>query len=91
MCRKQNLEIVFEFKSDTAVLNFTFRFLSSPLFSFAVHLVGFISVGKVLRNAFTILRLRKRKGRVWTKILMETLRAMLYVFLPFSPVSFTEL
>ena len=91
MCRKQNLEIVFEFKSDTAVLNFTFRFLSSPLFSFAEHLLGFILVGKVLRNAFTILRLGKRKGRVWTKILMETFRAMLYVFLPFSPVSFTEL
>ena len=64
MRRKQNFEIVFEFKSDTAVLSFTFRFLSSPLFSFAEHLVGFISVGKVLRNAFTILRSDKRKGRV---------------------------
>ena len=83
MCRKQNLEIVFEFKSDTTVLNFTVRFVSSPLFSFAEHLVGFISVGKVLRNAFTILRLDKRKGRVWTKIFMETFRAMLYVFFAF--------
>ena len=31
--RKQNFNIVFGFKSDTAVLTFTFRFLSSPLFS----------------------------------------------------------
>ena len=46
MCRKQNFEIVFEFKSGKAVL------------------VGFILVGKVLRNAFTILRLDKTKGRV---------------------------
>ena len=33
MRRKQNFEIVFGFKSDTAVLTFTFRFLSSLLFS----------------------------------------------------------
>ena len=34
MCRKQNVKIVFGFKSDecTAVLTFTFLFLSSPLF-----------------------------------------------------------
>ena len=32
MRRKQNLEIVFGFKSDTAVFTFTFRFLSSLLF-----------------------------------------------------------
>ena len=32
MRRKQNFEIVFGFKSDTAVLTFTFRFLSSLLF-----------------------------------------------------------
>ena len=44
-----------EFKSDTAVLTFTFRFLSSPLFSLflphffslAGNLVGFILVGNV--------------------------------------------
>ena len=30
--RKQNLEIAFGFKSDLAVLTFTFHFLSSPLF-----------------------------------------------------------
>ena len=34
MCRKQNFEIVFEFKSDTAVLSFTFCFLSSLVFFF---------------------------------------------------------
>ena len=32
MRRKQNFAIVFEFKSDTAVLTFTFRFLSSSFF-----------------------------------------------------------
>ena len=34
MCRKQSVKIVFGFKSDecTAVLTFTFLFLSSPLF-----------------------------------------------------------
>ena len=32
MRRKQNFDIVFGFKSDTAVLTFTFRFLSSLLF-----------------------------------------------------------
>ena len=66
MRRKQNCEIVFGFKSDTAVLTFTFCFLSSPLFSlflpfffsFAGHLVG-----KVFRKAFRILGLGERKGR----------------------------
>ena len=64
MRRKQTFEIVFEFKSDTAALTFTFRFLSSLLFSlflphvffFAEYLVGFILVGKVFKKAF-------RKGR----------------------------
>ena len=64
MHRKQTFEIVFEFKSDTAVLTFTFRFLSSFLFSlflphvffFAEYLVGFILVGKVFKKAF-----RKRR------------------------------
>ena len=72
MRRKQNFEIVFGFKSDTAVLTFTFRFLSSPLFSLfllhiffslAGHLVGFILVGIVFRKAFRILGLGERKGR----------------------------
>ena len=71
MRRKQNFEIVFGFKSDTAVLTFTFRFLSSLLFSFfsphffslAEHLVGFILVGRVFRKAFRILGLGERKGR----------------------------
>ena len=72
MRRKQNFEIVFGFKSDTAVLTFTFRFLSSLLFSLflpyfffslAGHLVGFILVGRVFRKAFRILGLGERKGR----------------------------
>ena len=71
MCRKQNFEIVFGLKSGTTVLTFTFRFLSSPLFSlflphffsFAGHLEGFSFVGKVFRTAFKILRLNKRKDR----------------------------
>ena len=68
---KQNFEIVFGFKSDTAVLTFTFRFLSSPLFllflphffSLAGHLVGFILVGRVFGKAFSILGLGEREGR----------------------------
>ena len=72
MRRKQNFEIGFGFKSDTAVLTFTlFRFLSSPLFSLflpyffslAGHLVGFILVGNVFKKAFRILGLGERKGR----------------------------
>ena len=71
MCRKQNFEIVFGFKSDTGVLTFTFHFLSSLffhfsfliLFSFAGHLMGFILVGKVFRKGFRILGLDERKGR----------------------------
>ena len=59
------------FKSDTAVLTFTFHFLSSPLlslflphfFSLAGHLVGFILVGRVFRKTFRILGLGERKGR----------------------------
>ena len=59
------------FKSDRAVLTFTFLFLSSPLFSLflphffplAGHLVGFILVGRVFRKAFRILGLGERKGR----------------------------
>ena len=34
--RNQNFEIVFEYKSDTAVFTFTFYFLSSPLFSLSL-------------------------------------------------------
>ena len=69
MRRKQNF--VFGFKSDTAV-DFTFRFLSSPLFSFFLphfffscwaFIVGFILVGIVFRKAFRILGLGERKGR----------------------------
>ena len=71
MCEKQNFEVVFGSKSDTAVLTFTFCFLSSPLFSLFLppffscsgHWVGFILVGKVLRKAFRILGWDERKGR----------------------------
>ena len=72
MRRKQNFEIVFGFKSDTAVLTFTFRFLCSLLFSLFLphfffslsgHLVGFNLVGRVFRKAFRILGLGERKGR----------------------------
>ena len=44
----------FGLKSDTAVLSFTFSFLSS-FFSFAGHLVGLSLVGNVFRKAFRIL------------------------------------
>ena len=71
--RKQNFEIVFGFKSDTAVLTFTFRFLSSlifslflPLFfSLAGHLVGFVSGWEEFLGK--LLGLGERKGR-WALI-----------------------
>ena len=95
MRRKQNFEI-FEFKSDTAVLTFTFRFLSFPFFSLflphvffslAGHLVGFVLVGRVFWKAFRILGL----GEQWSKIFMEIFRLMSHGFLLLSPVSLTEL
>ena len=101
MRRKQNFKIVFGFKSDTAILTFTFRFLSSPLvslllphgFSFAGHLVGFILVEKALRKAFRILGFGKRKGRwVVEKDFRGNFQVKITWFLmPFSPVSLTEL
>ena len=63
MRRKQNFEIVFGFKSDTAVLTFTFRFSCLIFFSLAGHLVGFVLVGRVFGKAFRILGLGERKGR----------------------------
>ena len=70
MHRKQIF--VLGFKSDIAVLTFTFCFLSSPLFSvslphffsFAGHLVGVsYFVGKDFRQAFRILELHDMKCR----------------------------
>ena len=70
MRRKQNFEIIFGFKSDTAVLTFTFlsllpsffTFLSSFFFSCWVF-SRLHFVGKVFRKAFRILGLDERKGR----------------------------
>ena len=45
MRRKQNFEIVFGFKSDTAVLTFTLRFLSSLLFSLFLPHFFFLLLG----------------------------------------------
>ena len=61
----------FGFKCDAGVLTLTFRFLSSLLFSLflphffslAGHLVGFILMGKVFRNACRVLGLGERKFR----------------------------
>ena len=50
MRRKQNFEIVFGFKSDTAVLTFSLRFLSTPLpllfLSVFCAFLAFVSDGK---------------------------------------------
>ena len=94
--------VFFGFKSDTAVLTFTFRFLFSPLFSlFLPHF--FFSCwafsrlcfgGRVFRKAFRILGLGERKlkvGEQWNKIFMEIFRSMTHGFLLLSPVSLTEL
>ena len=68
MRRKQNCEISGT-KSDTAVLTFSCRFLSSPLLSlsllcfFSVHLVGFSLMGKAFGKPFGTLELDERKGR----------------------------
>ena len=67
MHRKQNFEIVLEFKSDTAVLAFTFRFLSFPLF-FTFLASFFFSCWAFSRlhfgaKSFRILGLGERKGR----------------------------
>ena len=40
-----------------------FTFLASFFYSLAEHLVGFILVGKVFREAFRILGLDERNGR----------------------------
>ena len=70
-CAESKISKIFGFKTDTTVVTFTFRFLSSPLFSLflphffslAGHLVGFILVGIVFKKAFRILGLGERKGR----------------------------
>ena len=75
MGRKENFKIVFGFKSDTEVLTFAFRFLSSPLFSlFVPHFFFFCLIsywafsrfhfsGKLFGKTFRILQLGERKGR----------------------------
>ena len=56
MRRKQNFEIVFGFKSNTAVLTFSFRFLSTRLpsisLSFFFLFLDFVSEGKVFEIPF---------------------------------------
>ena len=72
ICRKQNFEITFGFKSDTVhsldfyfslslLPSFFFSLFLPHLFSFAKHLVGFVLVGKAFRKAFRILELDKEK------------------------------
>jgi len=66
---------VFGFKSETAVLTFSFCFLSSPFlslslphfFSLAGHLVSFILVGKSFWESFYDLRIRCKEGRCVVK------------------------
>ena len=72
--RRQNFEIIFGFKSDPAVLTFTFCFLSSLLFSLSFPHFFFCWAFRRLRRAFwwerfycknalRILKLDERKGR----------------------------
>ena len=82
---------------------FSFNFFSVPFlllflphsFSFAGHLIGLISVGKVFGKAFRILQFDERKFR-WVQNLY--FRGNFYGnvtplphYLPFSPASLTEL
>ena len=77
-----------KFKSDTAVLTFTFRFVFpdfSPFlasfFFFAGHLVGFILVGKVLRKVLGSQdQIKGKVGMQWNKIFMEISWSMLEGF-----------
>ena len=70
-CRKQNFEFwSLKVTQQSWLLLFAFsplllfRFFCLIFFSFAVHLAGFILVGKVFRiQAFRILALDERKGR----------------------------
>ena len=80
------------FKNDTAVLTSTLSFLSFPLlslflphfFSFAGHLVGFISVGKLFGKAFRISKLDERKDRwVVEQDFQANFRGNVTWFLPF--------
>ena len=80
------------FKNDTAVLTSTLSFLSFPLlslflphfFSFAGHLVGFISERKVFAKAFRILELDERKDSwVVEQDFQANFRGNVTWFLPF--------
>ena len=100
--RRQNFEIIFGFKSDTAVLTCTFCFLSSLLFSLPLALFFFVLLGIwkasfwwewfYCRKALRILGLDEGKGR-W--VVEQDFHGYFWVnvtgFLPFSPVTLTEL
>ena len=71
-------------------LAFSFRF-SCRIFSFAGHLVGFISLGKVFGKAFRILRVDERKGRwVVEQDFHGNCRLKVTFFLSDSPTSLPE-
>ena len=57
--------------------NISLRFSCLFFFSLVGHLIGFILVGNVFRNAFRILRLNEREdiGGSWNKIFMEIFRS----------------
>ena len=78
------------FKSNTATLTFSFRFLSSLFFRFSCLILFFFCWAfsrlhfgeKNFRKAFRILGLFERKGRwVWNKIVMAIFRSTLHGFL----------
>ena len=79
MRRRQNFEKILKVTQQS--MEFSFPFLSSPLillflphfFPFAGHLVGFISIGKVLGKAFRILGQMKRMvgGVKWSRSFMQ--------------------
>ena len=86
MHRKQN----FDFYFSLSLLPSFVAFLAS-FFPCAVHLVGFILVGKVFGKAFRILGWDEGKGRwIVEQDFHEKFQVIVTGFLPFSPVSFTE-
>ena len=86
MRRKQNFEIVFGFKCDTAVLTFSFPFLSFPFLVLFFFIFSWPFSGLRFRGkAFKIFKLDDRKGR-WDRRNRDKFSAedpTMIVFCPF--------
>ena len=92
MLRKQNFKIVCGFKIDTAVFYFLLSLLPSCFFCWEFNQLGFNLRGKILGKLLESQDLMKGKvSEQWNKIFMEIFRPVLHGFLPFFPVSLTDM